>query len=40
MDPYQEATGIAHVIVNGQPVISDGKLVAGSCPGRRTLAVE
>ena len=37
-DPYQEATGIVHVIVNGQAVISDGKLIEGSYPGRRVLA--
>jgi N-acyl-D-aspartate/D-glutamate deacylase len=38
-DPYQEASGIAHVIVNGKPIISEGKLVAGSHPGKRLLSV-
>jgi N-acyl-D-aspartate/D-glutamate deacylase len=37
-NPYQEATGIVHVIVNGQAVISEGKQIAGSYPGRRMLA--
>ncbi len=35
---YQEATGIVHVIVNGQVVISQGKQVEGSYPGKRILA--
>jgi N-acyl-D-aspartate/D-glutamate deacylase len=38
-DPYQEATGITHVIVNGKLIISDGKQVAGSYPGKRLLSV-
>lgn len=38
MDPYQEATGIEAVIVNGEPVIQAGKLVEGVYPGRRLLA--
>lgn len=33
-DPYQEATGIVHVIVNGTPVIRDGIQVEGSFPGQ------
>ena len=37
-DPYQEATGIVHVIVAGQPVIRDGKQVEGSYPGQRLLS--
>ncbi|MEH6567476.1 MAG: amidohydrolase family protein [Halioglobus sp.] len=37
-DPYQEATGIVHVIVNGQAVISHGKQIEGSYPGKRVLA--
>ena len=37
-NPYQEATGITHVIVNGKPII-DGKQVAGSYPGKRLLSV-
>lgn len=36
-DPYQEATGVHYVIVNGVPVISEGKLVEGQFPGRRQL---
>jgi N-acyl-D-aspartate/D-glutamate deacylase len=38
-DPYQEASGITHVIVNGKRIISDGKLVMGSYPGKRLLSV-
>lgn len=37
-DPYQEATGIVHVIVNGQAVISQGKQVEDSYPGKRVRA--
>lgn len=37
-DPYQEATGIAHVIVNGQVIIRDGQQLEGVFPGRRILA--
>lgn len=37
-DPYQEATGIVHLIVDGQPVISDGKQVPGVHPGKRLLS--
>lgn len=37
-DPYQEATGIAYVIVNGQVIISEGQPVEGVFPGRRILA--
>lgn len=37
-NPYQEATGITHVIVNGQAIISDGRQVEGVFPGRRVLA--
>lgn len=37
-NPYQESTGIAHVIVNGQTIISDGRRVEGVFPGRRILA--
>lgn len=37
-DPYQEATGIVHVIVNGQAVISDGAQVPSVYPGKRLLA--
>lgn len=36
--PYREADGIAYVIVNGQPIIANGKRVEGSFPGRRILA--
>jgi cytosine/adenosine deaminase-related metal-dependent hydrolase len=37
-DPYQEAEGIEHVIVNGQPIIRKGKLVPNTYPGKRMLA--
>lgn len=37
-DPYQEATGIVYVIVNGQAVISDGVQVPNVYPGKRLLA--
>jgi predicted amidohydrolase len=37
-DPYQEATGIEYVIVNGQPVVRQGQLVEGIFPGRRLTA--
>lgn len=37
-EPYQEAVGLAYVIVAGQPIIADGKLVEGSFPGQRLLA--
>lgn len=37
-DPYREATGLSHVIVNGQVVIRDGKLVPNVYPGRRLTA--
>ena len=37
-DPYREASGIYHVIVNGQPVIQDGELVENAFPGRRLVA--
>lgn len=36
-DPYQEATGVHYVIVNGVPIISEGTLVEGQFPGRRQL---
>lgn len=34
-DPFQHATGIVHVIVNGQPIISNGHRVPHSTPGQR-----
>ncbi len=37
-NPYQEASGINHLIVNGVAVISDGQQVEGSFPGLRQLA--
>jgi N-acyl-D-aspartate/D-glutamate deacylase len=37
-NPYQEATGISHVIVNGQAIISDGKQVEGVFPGQKLLS--
>ena len=37
-NPYQEATGISHVIVNGQAIISDGKQVEGVFPEQRLLS--
>lgn len=36
--PYQEATGIAHVIVNGQVIIRNGQQVEDVYPGERILA--
>lgn len=36
-NPYQEATGLSYVIVNGVPIISEGKRVEGQFPGRRQL---
>ncbi len=36
-NPYQEASGISHVIVNGVAIISEGQLVEGQYPGRRQL---
>jgi len=36
--PYQEATGIRHVIVNGKAVIRDGEKLEGSYPGQRLKA--
>ncbi len=38
MAPFREATGIAHVIVAGTPIIRDGVLVEGVYPGQRLLA--
>jgi N-acyl-D-aspartate/D-glutamate deacylase len=37
-DPYQEASGIAYVIVNGQAIISGGRQVEGVYPGKQILA--
>ncbi|MEP5837522.1 MAG: amidohydrolase family protein [Marinobacter sp.] len=37
-DPYQEAEGIAHVIVGGVQVIKNGELLPGVFPGRRVTA--
>jgi N-acyl-D-aspartate/D-glutamate deacylase len=34
-DPYQAATGISHVLVNGVPVLRDGQLREGVYPGQR-----
>lgn len=34
-DPYQEAEGLTHVVVNGTVVVCDGALVEGIYPGRR-----
>lgn len=33
-DPHQLSTGIEHVIVNGVPILTHGKPVAGAVPGR------
>ena len=33
-NPRQYSSGIRHVLVNGQPVVRDGKLVAKRGPGR------
>lgn len=38
-NPYQEATGIVHVIVNGAPVIRDGSQVEDSFPGELLNAI-
>jgi len=38
LDPYQEASGIETVIVNGVPIIRGGDRVEGAFPGRRLLA--
>ena len=37
-NPYQEASGIMHVIVNGQAIISDGRQIEGVFPGERIIA--
>jgi len=34
-NPYQAAAGISHVLVNGVPVLRDGKLAANVYPGKR-----
>lgn len=36
--PFQEAQGLAHIIVNGSLVVRDAELVPGVFPGRRMLA--
>jgi len=33
-EPSLPSDGIRHVIVNGVPVVREGKLVAGAAPGR------
>jgi N-acyl-D-aspartate/D-glutamate deacylase len=38
-DPYQEATGIVHVIVNGTPIIRDGSQVQDTFPGEQLNAI-
>ncbi|RJF94218.1 D-glutamate deacylase [Sphingomonas cavernae] len=35
--PMQPSRGIRHVLVNGKPVVRDGKLVAGAFPGEAIL---
>lgn len=37
-EPYREAKGLAHVIVNGQIVVRNNKLIADTYPGQRLLA--
>jgi N-acyl-D-aspartate/D-glutamate deacylase len=37
-NPYQEAQGIVHVVVAGQAVVNEGKLVPETWPGKRILA--
>jgi N-acyl-D-aspartate/D-glutamate deacylase len=37
-NPYQEATGLQAVLVNGTPVILKGELVKETWPGERLLA--
>ena len=37
-DPYQEATGVEHVIVNGVHLVEGGRLLEGRYPGRRLSA--
>jgi len=39
-DPYQEASGIEYVVVNGELVVRRGKLVENVFPGRRLTASE
>jgi dihydroorotase len=38
--PLQYSQGIQFVLVNGTPVVSDGKLVAGVLPGRAARAAQ
>jgi hypothetical protein len=38
-NPYQVADGISHVLVNGVPVLRDGKLEANAYPGERLTAL-
>ncbi len=39
-EPYREAAGLHHVIVNGQVVVEAGELAPGVHPGRRLLATD
>jgi dihydroorotase len=39
-EPMQYSAGIEFVLVNGVPVVSDGKLVDGVLPGRAVRAPE
>ena len=36
-DPYQEASGFAHILVNGIHLVENGKLQDGKFPGKRML---
>ncbi len=33
-DPHQLSSGVEHVIVNGVPILKEGKPVSGALPGR------
>lgn len=37
-EPYQEAAGLQHIVVNGVPLVVDGALREGVYPGRRVTA--
>lgn len=37
-DPYQEASGIEHVLVNGVHLVDQGQLIDGVFPGKRIVA--
>jgi N-acyl-D-aspartate/D-glutamate deacylase len=39
-NPYQEAQGIVHVVVGGEAVVTDGRLVPDTYPGKRILSTQ